>query len=137
MQNSVRLMAGLAILAGLLIVPTLSLKANAAGEMPDKQTCASTRDPIVAGGCVATDRNKGNCMACHRFDGLEQSGLPAGNVGSPLVAMKARYPDKKQLRDFIWDPTQLGPRITMPPYGKHGILTEREIELVVDWLHTL
>ncbi len=123
---------------GLLLGPlAISPSANAAGEMPDKQTCETTKKPIVSGGCVATDKSRGNCMACHQFEGLEAAGLEAGNIGPPLLAMKVRFPDKKQLRDFIWDATKFNPNSSMPPYGKYDVLTEKEIDLLLEWLYSL
>jgi len=53
------------------------------------------------------------------------------------VAMKARYPDKAKLRAQIWDPTAKNPATIMPPFGKHEILTEDEIDAVVEWVWTL
>jgi sulfur-oxidizing protein SoxX len=111
--------------------------ASAVGEMPDEQTCAKARSPVVAGGCIATDRQKGNCMACHKFNGLDRTRLQAGNIGPPLVAIKARHPSKKRLREQIWDASKFNPRTVMPPFGKHRILTEKEIDLVVEWLYSL
>lgn len=137
MRNTARLVLGASVVSVLLSGLVLSLAANAIGEMPDKTTCATTKDPVIAGGCLATDRNKGNCMACHKFEGLEEAQLPTGNIAPPLVAMKARYPEKKRLREQIWDATQFNPRTSMPPYGKHGILTEKEIDLVIEWLYSL
>ena len=54
---------------------------------------------------VAFDRKKGNCLACHAMD---DGSLP-GNIGPPLVAMKARYPNKADLRAQIWDATVANP----------------------------
>lgn len=116
----------------------LASQANAVGEMPSKAVCAKKNNPrVVAGGCIATDRKKGNCMACHKFKGLQQTRLQAGNTAPPLIAMKARYPDKKHLRAQLWDPSEFNPRSNMPPFGKYGILTEKEIDLVVEWLRSL
>lgn len=138
MPNTANFIAGISglgiMLGGLGFVP----HANAVGEMPSKQVCAQKNNPpVVAGGCIATDRKKGNCMACHQFKGLEQTRLQAGNTASPLIAMKARYPDRKRLRAQIWDASKFNPRSNMPPFGKHQILTDKEIDLVVQWLHSL
>ena len=76
-------------------------------------------------------------MACHKFNGLEGTRLQAGNIGPPLVAIKARYPSKKRLREQIWDASKFNPRTVMPPFGKYRILTEKEIDLVVEWLYSL
>ena len=88
---------------------------------------------IEEGREIALDRKRGNCMACHVMAGAT---LP-GNVGPPLVAMKARFPDKAKLRDQIWDSSQINPRSLMPPFGRHDILTEDEIDKVVEFVHSL
>lgn len=82
---------------------------------------------------IAFDSKKGNCLSCHAIPGGEE----AGNVAVPLVAMQARFPDKEVLRKNVWDQTQFRPHAMMPPFGKHRILTEEEIDKVVEFLHTL
>ena len=88
---------------------------------------------IEEGREIALDRRKGNCMACHVIAGAT---LP-GNIGPPLVAMKARFPDKAKLRDQIRDASKFNPRSIMPPFGRHDILTEEEIDKVVEFVHSL
>ena len=88
---------------------------------------------IEEGRKIALDRRKGNCMACHVMAGVT---LP-GNIGPPLVAMKARFPDKAKLRVQIWDASKINPRSLMPPFGRHDILTEDEIDKVVEFVHSL
>ena len=90
-------------------------------------------DAIADGKKVAFDRKKGNCLACHLIAG---GSLP-GNIGPPLIAMKARFPEKAKLREQIWDATVRNPASVMPPYGRHHVLTEEEIDLVVDYVHSL
>ena len=82
---------------------------------------------------IAFDRRKGNCMSCHVIEGAS---LP-GNIGPPLIAMKARFPDRAVLRTQIWDATQKNPQSMMPPFGEHGILSKDEIEKVTDYVHSL
>lgn len=83
---------------------------------------------------LAFDRGKGNCLACHMIAGGDQP----GTIAPPLVAMKARYPDRTALFNVIWDPrTKFGPGTIMPPIGAHGILTKDEVEKVVDFVHSL
>ena len=96
--------------------------------MPATATAASADN----GKKVAFDRKKGNCLACHAIAGGD---LP-GNIGPPLVAMKARFPDKAKLRAQIWDATVANPETPMPPFGSHHILTDREIDQVVDFIWT-
>jgi len=87
----------------------------------------------VNGKSIAFDRKKGNCLACHAID----DGVSPGNIGPPLASMKARFPNKTILRDRIWDATAMNPTTRMPPFGKHRILTEAEIDLVIAYLYTL
>ena len=85
---------------------------------------------------IAYEIEKGNCLACHRIPGDPDANTRA-NIGPPLVAMKQRFPDRARLRAQIWDPMQFNPNTAMPPFGRHGILTEKEIELVIDFLYTI
>jgi sulfur-oxidizing protein SoxX len=90
-------------------------------------------DRIEQGRALAFERRKGNCLACHLIEGGEL----AGNYGPPLLMMKARFPDREVLRAQIWDASVRMPATRMPPFGRHRILTEDEIDLVVDFLLTL
>lgn len=88
---------------------------------------------VEQGRALAFERSKGNCLACHSVEGGELT----GNYGPPLVMMKARFPDRAVLRAQIWDASIRITDTRMPPYGRHRILTEEEIDLVVDFLLTL
>ncbi len=88
---------------------------------------------IEEGKQIAFDNKKGNCLSCHMIEGGE---LP-GDIGPPLVEMKARFPDKAKLRAQIWDSTRNNPKSMMPPFGRHEILTESEIDKVVEFIHSL
>ena len=59
----------------------------------------ASADDVAEGKKVAFDRKKGNCLACHM---MSDGALP-GNIGPPLIAIKARFPDKAALREQIWD----------------------------------
>lgn len=96
-------------------------------------TSIASADAIADGKKVAFDRKKGNCLACHMIPG----GSLLGNIGPPLVAMKARFPDKRALREQIWDATAANPNTIMPPFGKHRILTEEEVDLVTEFIYSL
>lgn len=89
--------------------------------------------PAEEGKKVAEDRKKGNCFACHAYEGAK---LP-GNIGPPLVAMKARFPDREKLVKQLNDPQSNNPNTLMPPYGKHEIISKKDIENIVEWLYTL
>jgi sulfur-oxidizing protein SoxX len=94
---------------------------------------AADAQMIEEGKKVAFDRKKGNCLACHHIEG----GQLAGNIGPALVAMKVRFPDKAVLRDQIWDATKKNPNTMMPPFGRHEILSDSEIDKVVEFIYSL
>ncbi len=94
----------------------------------------ATADGMAAEGKkIAFHRKKGNCLACHLMD----DGEMPGNVGPPLVGMKHRYPDKAKLRAQIWDATVANPESAMPLFGKHKVLSEKELDKVVEYVLTL
>ncbi len=93
----------------------------------------TAKDDIAKGKELAFDRKKGNCLACHQMEG----GSLAGNIGPPLVAMKARFPDFNKLKAQITDARINNPNTIMPPFGPNGILTEQEIDLVAKFVYTL
>ncbi|NOZ54734.1 MAG: sulfur oxidation c-type cytochrome SoxX [Gammaproteobacteria bacterium] len=82
---------------------------------------------------ISFHRQKGNCLACHK---MADGALP-GNIGPKLVNMKARYPDKSKLRAQIWDATINNPNTIMPPFGKFKIVTEEEIDMIVEFIYNL
>jgi len=87
----------------------------------------------MEGNTIAFDRKKGNCLACHAMEG----GDMAGNIGPPIIAMKTRFPDRAVLKAQIWDATAKNSISIMPPFGKHQILSDIEIEKLMDYLYTL
>lgn len=96
-------------------------------------THALAGEPPSPGKVLATDRSKGNCITCH----VIEDGVLPGNLGPPLVVMKARFPDRETLRKKIYDASSSNPHSRMPPFGRHRILTVQEIELIMDYLYTL
>jgi len=101
--------------------------------MPPQLAWASENTIIAEGKAIAFHRHKGNCLACHAIEG----GLLPGNIGPPLISMQDRYQNKSQLREQIWDASINNPHTIMPPFGKHRILTEEEIDKVVEYIYTL
>ena len=97
---------------------------------------AADGDAPADGKSLAFDRKKGNCLACHAIPSEPKAESP-GNIGPPLVNMKARYPDRDKLRARIWDETAFNPESVMPPFGRNKILTEEEIDLVTDYIQGL
>ena len=93
---------------------------------------ASAQTPASLGQVLAFDRGKGNCLTCHDIKG----GDSPGNLGPPLADMKARFPDRKELAAIVFDETKRNPQSVMPPFGRNLILTDGEIEAIVDFLYT-
>ncbi|MGZ8228001.1 MAG: sulfur oxidation c-type cytochrome SoxX [Methylococcaceae bacterium] len=91
------------------------------------------KQPVNTGKQLAFDRNKGNCLACHAIE----DGESPGNIGPALTAPSKRFKDKQQLREQIWDATRFNPETSMPPYGKNKIISEEEIDQIVDYLWRL
>ncbi len=85
---------------------------------------------------IAFNNKKGNCLACHGMPTVPDA-QSTGLYGPPLIAMSARYPDKAKLRAQIWDATAANPSSSMIPFGKHKVLTEQEIDKVVDFVYGL
>lgn len=113
-----------ALLIGVSLSASVSLAADP-GNKADKN--------IEEGKELAFSRPKGNCLACHMIIG----GASPGNIAPPLVAMKSRFPDKEVLREQISDASQRNPETAMPLFGRHEILTEAELNKVVDYIYSL
>lgn len=96
-------------------------------------SAAGAKSDIEKGQEIAFNRKKGNCLACHSIKG----GKLPGNIAPPLVAMQQRFPDKAKLRAQIYDSTVANPNSIMPPFGRHKIISDKEIDLVTDFIHQL
>ena len=94
---------------------------------------ASAQSSAAEGRKIAFDRGKGNCLTCHVIAGGD---LP-GSIGPELKDIKSRYPDRNDLVAILNDETKRNPQTVMPPFGRNRILTEQEINAVVDFLQTL
>ena len=94
---------------------------------------ASAQSAAAEGQRIAFDRGKGNCLTCHEIKGGD---LP-GTIGPPLKDIKSKYPDRNELVAIVTDETKRNPLTVMPPFGRNRILTEQEINAVVDFLQTL
>ena len=112
--------AGAAVIAASALALAPGLAAAGAGD-------------AEAGQKVANDRKTGNCVACHVMPDAESPGA----IGPPLIQMQARYPDKEKLREQIWDATVANPGSSMPPFGKHGILTEEQFNNVLAYIWSI
>ncbi|WJR82046.1 sulfur oxidation c-type cytochrome SoxX [Bradyrhizobium sp. NP1] len=94
---------------------------------------AQAQSAAAEGQKIAFDRGKGNCLTCHVIKGGD---LP-GTIGPPLADIKSKYPDRNDLVAIVTDETKRNPLTVMPPFGRNRILTEQEINAVVDFLQTL
>lgn len=104
----------LAVLGALMAGPLAAVAAPSAGEQ------------------LAFDRSKGNCLTCHEIKG----GDSPGNIGPALSDMKKRYPNRADLIAIVSDETKRNPLTVMPPFKRNLILTDQEIEAIVDFLYT-
>ncbi len=93
-------------------------------------------DRVPKGARLAQDVAKGNCLACHAMP-TDAKAVTSANIGPPLISIRARFPEREQLRRQLWDAGLTNPDTVMPPFGKHQILTTEEIDLIVDYLYTL
>lgn len=96
-------------------------------------TAALAQSSVVEGKKLAFDRAKGNCLSCHEINGGD---LP-GSIGPALKDIKSKYPDRNDLVAILTDETKRNPQTAMPPFGRNRILTEQEINAIVDFLQTL
>ena len=94
---------------------------------------AAEETDIATGKSLAFDKKKGNCLACHDIAG----GKLPGNIGPPLIAMKSRFPDFSQLKSQISDARIKNPETIMIPFGPHAVLSEKEIDQIAKFIHTL
>ena len=94
---------------------------------------AHAQSAAAEGQKLAFDRGKGNCLTCHVIRGGD---LP-GSIGPELKDIKSKYPDRADLVAILTDETLRNPLTVMPPFGRNRILTEQEINAVVDFLQTL
>lgn len=117
----------------LLTASSIALLAGTLSFLPTTSAIAADASSLEQGKKIAFDRKKGNCLACHKIEG---GSLP-GNIGPPLVAMKARFPDKAVLRAQIFDARVANPNTIMIPFGPHAVMSGSEIDLVTDFIHSL
>jgi sulfur-oxidizing protein SoxX len=117
---------------GKRIVREMALIGAALGLLAMVNGAAQAQSSVADGQKLAFSRSKGNCLTCHQIQG----GDSPGNVGPPLAGMKARFPDRKQLAAIIFDETKRNPLTVMPPFGRNLILTEQEIDAIIDFLYT-
>ena len=93
---------------------------------------AHAQTAATEGRKLAFDRGKGNCLTCHVIKGGENP----GTIGPELSDMKSKY-KRDELVAIVFDETKRNPQTVMPPFGRNRILTEKEINAIVDFLQTL
>jgi sulfur-oxidizing protein SoxX len=96
-------------------------------------SAAHAQSGAADGQKLAFDRGKGNCLTCHVIKG----GDSPGTIGPALTNIKTKYPDRNDLIAIVSDETRRNPQTVMPPFGRNRILTEKEINAIVDFLQTL
>ena len=116
-------------LGGVLLVAGLSGTLSASPDF-SKQGDAHT---VAEGRIICFDPRKGNCLACH----IIQGGESPGNIGPQLTGIRSRFSDRNALHAQIWDATVRNPETIMPPFGRHHILSDQEIDQVVAFIWTL
>lgn len=99
----------------------------------DAKTRSAHADNVKAGQELALDRSKGNCLACHTVKG----GDAPSSVGRELVDMKRRFPNRADLVEILTNEPMRNSIAPMPAFGRNHILTEAEIEKIIDFLYTL
>jgi L-cysteine S-thiosulfotransferase len=114
-----------------VLIPALALALMIGALASAGPACAQSA--ASEGQKLAFDRGKGNCLTCHVIKGGD---LP-GTIGPELKHIKSKYPDRNDLIAIISDETKRNPQTVMPPFGRNRILTEQEINAVVDFLQTL
>jgi sulfur-oxidizing protein SoxX len=112
-----------------VLIPALALSLGAAAFAGP----AAAQSAVAEGQKLAFDRGKGNCLTCHVIKGGD---LP-GTIGPALTDIKSKYPDRNELVAILYDETKRNPLTVMPPFGRNRILTEKEINAIVDFLQTL
>jgi sulfur-oxidizing protein SoxX len=111
----------------------LALTLGALALVPQITGAEGAPADIEAGKAIAMDRSKGNCIACH----VLPDGQSPGGIGPALVAIQSRFESKEKLTEQIYDASIANPGTSMPPFGKHGILSEKEFNNVVEYVWSL
>jgi sulfur-oxidizing protein SoxX len=115
------------------VIPSSARTALAALVLLLSASAASAQSGAAEGERIAFDRSKGNCLTCYVIKG----GDSPGTIGPALTDLKTKYPDRNDLVAIVNDETKRNPQTVMPPFGRNRILTEKEINAIVDFLQTL
>ena len=137
-RNKIRLFAFVVCVLGLVFKVLLIRTATAQPVENGRNTGISSRSTaqiIAAGEAIALDPLRGNCNACHQLPN-SQNATGKSKIGVSLNGMRAKFSDDKKLRALVWDAQATYPQTIMPPYGRHRILSEAEIDDLLAWLVT-
>jgi sulfur-oxidizing protein SoxX len=80
--------------------------------------------------------DKGYCVSCHQVP-AQAGPVTRSNVGPALTGARMRELGRPALREMLRDPTRANPDTIMPPFGRHRILDDHEIDLVMEYLLAL
>jgi sulfur oxidation c-type cytochrome SoxX len=122
----------LAILSALMLQGCKTAGHSAAASEGAKKEAKVELDPVKI--FWSSAKGTGNCSACHAIP-ADTSGKPAGNMGPPMVGMKARFPDIAKLKAAIEDQKAFSPQTMMPPFGRNKILTPEQIDVVAQYIY--
>jgi ubiquinol-cytochrome c reductase cytochrome b subunit len=107
------------------IIAALSAEAHLPAQRKADADDAAT---IATGRKLISQSENFECTQCHRFDG-------AGKTKAPDLT---GYGSRQWMIDFLHNPAHkrfYGEKNDrMPPFGEKQLLTDRQIEMVVDWL---
>jgi len=81
---------------------------------------------------LAFDRGKGNCLTCHDI-----KAAIFRHDRAALEGHQEQISHRNELVAILTDETKRNPLTVMPPFGRNRILTEQEINAIVDFLQTL
>ena len=105
---------------------SLFVLAAVAGGVLGAGACTASAAPSEAQQLITQ-----HCEQCHEIKGLQNF----GNIGPSLIGLKDRYSDRKEVAAIIYDETRRNPQTVMMPFGRNLILTDKEIEVIVDYLY--
>jgi L-cysteine S-thiosulfotransferase len=80
--------------------------------------------------------DKGYCIACHQVP-AQAGPATRSNVGPALTGARMRQLGPAALHELLRDPTRANPDTIMPPFGKHELLDDREIDRIAEYLLAL
>ena len=97
---------------------------------------ATCRAVAADGRALAFDPAKGGCLACHQIP-ADPNAKSLATVGPALAGLKRRFANLNALVAFLRDPSIGNAGTAMPPYGRHRILSDDEINSIAEYLWKL